>query len=250
MLKAIIVDDEQHCVDRITKLLKKYNSLIQLDYTVNTVSKAKQYLEKEEPDIVFLDVQIYEETGFDLLRQLSKINFEIIFTTAYESYAVEAFKFSALDYLLKPIDEEDFDRAIEKIKNKTSLTELSKKMETLFHNLKEVNTSNTKKIALPTLEGLTLVYIHDIIRCQSDTSYVHLYLKRNKKITVAKTLKYFEGLLEAHGFFRTHHSHLINLSMVEKYVKGKGGYVLMQDGSSVEIAVRRKEQFLKQLSGI
>lgn len=250
MLKAIIVDDEQHCVDRITKLLKKYNSLIQLDYTANTVSNAKQYLDKESPDIVFLDVQIYEETGFDLLKQLSNINFEIIFTTAYESYALEAFKFSALDYLLKPIDEDDFDRAIEKIKKKTSLTELSKKMETLFHNLKEGNTNNPKKIALPTLEGLTLVYVHDVIRCQSDTSYVHLYLKGNKKITVAKTLKYFEGLLETHGFFRTHHSHLINLSMVEKYVKGKGGYALMQDGSPVEIAVRRKEQFLKQLSRI
>ncbi len=250
MLQAIIVDDEQHCINRITKLLKKYENLIQVAYTADTVFKAKQYIEKKQPDIVFLDVQIYEETGFDLLKQLSNINFEIVFTTAHENYALEAFKFSAIDYLLKPLDEDDFDRAIKKIKNKTSLTELSKKMEALFHNLKEVNTASPKKIALPTLEGLTLVYVHDIIRCQSDTSYVHLFLQGNKKITVAKTLKYFENLLETHGFFRTHHSHLINLLMVDKYVKGKGGYALMQDGSHVEVAVRRKEQFLKQLSAI
>ncbi len=250
MIKAIIVDDEQHCIDRILKLLKRHDKNIVLTNAVKTVAEAKESILKEQPDVVFLDVQIYEETGFDLLKQLDTINFEIIFTTAYDDYALEAFRFSALDYLLKPVDEESFDKAVEKLKQKTSLQELSKKMEVLFHNLEEQRGGGQKKIALPTAEGLTLVGVANIIRCQSDTSYTHVFLKGNKKITVAKTLKYFDELLEPQNFFRTHHSHLVNLLMVTKYLKGKGGYALMEDGSHVEIAVRRKDEFLKRLSNI
>ncbi|WP_291869995.1 LytTR family DNA-binding domain-containing protein [Maribacter sp.] len=250
MLKAIIVDDEQHCIDRVLKLLVKYSHVITVVKVVRSVDEARVSIEEELPDVIFLDVQIYDQTGFDLLKQLSAINFEIIFTTGYGNYAIEAFKFSALDYLLKPVDEEEFDKAVEKLKQKTSLKELSKKMEVLFHNLEEKKNGNQKKIAVPTVEGLTLIDISNVIRCQSDTSYTHIFLKGNKKITVAKTLKYFENLLELHSFFRTHHSHLINLVMVDKYIKGKGGYALMKDGSYVEVAVRRKEEFLKRLSGI
>ncbi|WP_298487203.1 LytTR family DNA-binding domain-containing protein [uncultured Maribacter sp.] len=250
MMRAIIVDDEQHCIDRLLKLLLKYVNSITVVKVVTTVEEAKISIEEELPDVVFLDVQIYEQTGFDLLRQLSAINFEIIFTTAYNNYAIEAFKFSALDYLLKPIDKEEFGKAIEKLKQKSSLKELSKKMEVLFHNLEEKQNSGLRKIAVPTVEGLTLVDVLNIIRCQSDTSYTHIYLKGNKKITVAKTLKYFENLLERHNFFRIHHSHLINLLMVDKYVKGKGGYALMKEGAYVEVAVRRKEEFLRRLSNI
>ncbi|MCF6349199.1 MAG: LytTR family DNA-binding domain-containing protein [Flavobacteriaceae bacterium] len=247
MLKAIIIDDEQHCVDRICKLLNKYNNDLDIIKVCTNLDDAKTSIESIEVDVIFLDVHLHEQTGFDLLKQLSNIDFEIIFTTAYDSYAVDAFKFSALDYLLKPIDEDDLSLTIEKLKKKTSLKDVSKKVEVLFHNLDDKK-NQVKKIAVPTLEGLTFIKVSDIIRCQSDINYTHIFLEGNKKITVAKTLKHFEDLLDQYNFFRTHQSHLINLSYIDKYVKGKGGYVLMSDGTHIEVAVRRKDAFLKQLS--
>lgn len=246
MLKTIIIDDEQHCVDRISKLLSKYNNDLDIVKICNNIDDAETAIKSIEPDVIFLDVHLHEETGFDLLKQLSNIDFEIVFTTAYDSYAVDAFKFSALDYLLKPIDEDDLSLTIEKLKKKTSLKDVSKKVEVLFHNLED-KTTRFKKIAIPTLEGLSFVKVSEIIRCQSDINYTHIFLEGNKKITVAKTLKHFEGLLEQHHFFRTHQSHLINLSCIDKYVKGKGGYVLMSDGTHIEIAVRRKDDFMNKL---
>jgi two-component system LytT family response regulator len=192
-------------------------------------------------------VHLHDKTGFDLLKQFSNIDCEIIFTTAYDRYAVDAFKFSALDYLLKPIDENEFCLAIEKIKKKTSLKDISKKVEVLIHNLEDKN-QLLRKIAVSTSEGLTLVEVANIIRCQSDINYTHFFLKDKRKITVAKTIKHFENLLEQHNFFRIHKSHLINLSFVEKYLKGKGGYVLMSDKTHIDVAVRRKDAFLKKLS--
>ena len=247
MLKAIIIDDEQHCVDRISKLLDKHNNNIDLVGICTTVDEAKTTIESELPDVIFLDVHLHEKTGFDLLKQLSNIDFEIIFTTAYDTYAVDAFKFSALDYLLKPIDEDDFYLTIEKIKKKASLKGVSKKVEVLIHNLEGKN-QFLRKIAVSTSEGLTFVEVGNIIRCQSDINYTHLFLKGNSKITVTKTLKHFENLLEQYNFFRIHNSHLINLFFVEKYIKGKGGYVLMSDETHIEVAVRRKDAFLKKLS--
>ncbi len=249
MLKTIIIDDEQHCVDRISKLLSKYNNTINIVEICTNLEDAKTAIESIEPDVIFLDVHLHEETGFDLLKQLSKIDFEIIFTTAYDSYAVDAFKFSALDYLLKPLDEDDLYLTIDKLKKKASFKDISKKVEVLFHNLED-KTTQFKKIAVPTLEGLTFIKVTEIIRCQSDINYTHIFLERNKKITVAKTLKHFEDLLSQYNFFRTHQSHLINLSYIDKYVKGKGGYVLMSDGTHIEIAVRRKDAFMNKLSSI
>jgi len=249
MLKTIIIDDEQHCVDRISKLLSKYINTLDIVKICTNVDDAKMAIELIEPDVIFLDVHLHQETGFELLKQLSNIDFEIIFTTAYDSYAVDAFKFSALDYLLKPIDEDDLYRTIEKLKKKTSLKNISKKVEVLFHNLEDKTTQN-KKIAVPTLEGLTFIKVTDIIRCRSDINYTHIFLKGSRKITVAKTLKHFEDLLEPHHFFRTHQSHLINLYYIDKYIKGKGGYVLMSDGTHIEVAVRRKDDFMNKLSSI
>ncbi len=247
MLKTVIIDDEQHCVDRISKLLSKYNNTINIIKICSNVSNAKKAIELLKPDVIFLDVHLYEETGFDLLKQLSNIDFEIVFTTAYDSYAVDAFKFSALDYLLKPIDEDDLSITIGKLKKKISLKDISKKIEVLFHNLDD-KTPQLKKIAISTLEGLTFLKVSDIIRCQSDINYTHIFLEGNKKITVAKTLKHFESLLKPYNFFRTHQSHLINLSYIDKFVKGKGGYVLMLDGTHIEVAVRRKDDFINKLS--
>ena len=248
MLKAIVVEDERHCLNRLQELLGKYHGFIALKGMASTVSEAKAVIIKGSPDVVFLDVQLHDRTGFELLRELPNIDFEVIFTTAFNQYALEAFKFSALDYLLKPIAENDLKVAIEKLKRKISLQEISDKMGVLFHNLEKNKTADFQKIAVPTVEGLSMITISDIVRCQSDSNYTHLYIRGGKKLTVAKTLKHFELLLKKHHFYRSHQSHLINLAYVDKYIKGKGGYALMGDGSRIEIAVRRKEEFLKMLT--
>ncbi|MEK6155150.1 LytTR family DNA-binding domain-containing protein [Flavobacteriaceae bacterium 3-367] len=248
MLQAIIVDDEQHCIDRITHLLNTYEGKLRLLGSCGSVSEARTLIASQSPDVVFLDVQLNGETGFDLLRSLPNTDFEVVFTTAYDTYAVEAFRYSALDYLLKPIGSEEFADTISRIMEKTGQKDTEKKIETLFHNF-EHKVNQLKKIVVPTLDGLTLWAVNDIIRCQSDGNYTNIFHREHKRITATKTLKYFEELLGTDHFFRVHKSHFINLAYVEKYLKGKGGYALMADGTHIEVAVRRKEEFLKKLKG-
>ncbi|MEL7004290.1 MAG: LytTR family DNA-binding domain-containing protein [Bacteroidota bacterium] len=245
MLNAVIIDDEQHCQDRIVKLLKGYPNVLQLVGTFDNVEAAYDGILRLRPDVIFLDVHLNDKTGFDLLRSFEEISFEIIFTTAYDKYAINAFKFSAVDYLLKPISTEEFGRVIGKLEEKVSLKSLEAKMATLFHNL-EPTGSQPKRIAIPTVDGFTYVQIKDIVRCNADVNYTHLFTKEGEKFTVARTLKTFEELLTPHNFLRIHNSHLINLSYVSKYTKGKGGYITMKDGTEVEVSVRKKEIFLKK----
>ncbi len=245
MLKAIIVEDEQHCVDRLLDLLKPHQSEIEVIGVYMEYSEALSALKEEKPDFIFLDVQLASRTGFELLRELRPISFEVVFTTAHEEYAIEAFDFSALDYLLKPIDPADLERSITKLQ-KTLSSDIGKKMETLFHNLQREQKTN-KRIAIPTTKGLTFVSITDIVRCQADTNYTHIHISDGGRLTVAKTLKQFEQLLGDYGFFRVHNSHLINLAFIKKYNKGKLGTVEMDDGSEIEVSIRRKDPFLKRL---
>jgi two-component system LytT family response regulator len=172
-----------------------------------------------------------------------------VFTTAFEKYAVQAFKFSAIDYLLKPVDPDDLQHAIGKLQEKLSKQEMSAKLEILFHNLKTMEGAS-KRISVPTLHGLEFLQVRDIVRCESDVNYTNIFLKDRQKITVAKTLKEFEELLTDYNFFRVHNSHLINLTHIKKYNKGTGGYVTMADNSEVEVSTRRKEEFLARIAGM
>ena len=248
MIKALIIDDEQHCIERLKYLLEEnFSEAIHLRGTYQTVEDGITAIKKLRPELVFLDVQIHDKTGFDLLRELNEINFEVIFTTAYEKYAVQAFKFSAIDYLLKPIDVDDLKQAINKLQQKISKEEVTKKFETLFYNLRNIQ-GNTKRITVPTVKGFEFLQVNDIVRCQSDINYTIIFLKDKQKLTVAKTLKEFEELLIDHNFFRVHNSHLINLFYIKSYNKGKGGTVVMADNSEVEVSTRRKDDFLKRLA--
>lgn len=244
MIRSLIIDDEQHCINRLSQLLEPMGNLL-LAGTYKTVEEGIRAIKDHRPQLVFLDVQIGDQTGFDLLRKLGKIEFELIFTTAYDHYAVQAFKFSAMDYLLKPIDRDDLVQAVEKVNEKLDKKDLSKRVEVLLDNVHKMD--RHKRISIPTSDGLLFVEVSDIIRCQSDVNYTHVFLKGNKKITVSKTLKTFEGLLSECNFFRIHNSHLINIECVIKYTKGKGGYVTMNDKSHIEVSSRRKEEFLKRL---
>ncbi|HET7118486.1 MAG TPA: LytTR family DNA-binding domain-containing protein [Hanamia sp.] len=249
MIKAIIIDDEAHCIRLLKSLLAEYGrDRIELLGSFQTVEQGITAIYNLHPDLIFLDVQMNGQTGFDLLKQIKEINFEVIFTTAYEKYAVQAFKFSAIDYLLKPIDSDDLINALDKVFQKTSKNEISLKLEALFHNLKNIN--GPKKISVPTLDGLVFLEIMDIIRIQSHSNYTTIYLKDHQKLTVAKTLKEYENLLSDYNFYRVHNSHLINVAHIKKYNKGKGGIILMSDQSEIEVSSRKKEEFLKKLSGI
>lgn len=245
MIRTIIVDDEQHCIERLTKLVKPLKNITLLG-AYSTVEDGFRAILDLAPDLVFLDVQIHDETGFDLLKRVGKTGFEVIFTTAFDAYAVQAFKFSAIDYLLKPIDSEDLLLAVEKVSEKQAKDDFAKKMDILINNLNAKG--QHKKISIPTSEGYTFIEVSQIIRCQSDVNYTNIHLKGNQKMTVAKTLKSFEALLSECRFFRIHNSHLINLERISTYTKGKGGYVTMEDGSLIEVASRRKEAFLAVLT--
>jgi two-component system LytT family response regulator len=244
MITATIIDDERHCIDRLTHLIDtccKHN--ISLLQSAQNIEDGTRIIREQQPQLVFLDVELNDKTGFDLLKQLPDINFEVIFTTAYENYAVQTFKFSAIDYLLKPIDIDDLKQAIEKLKVKISKEELTQKFDTLFFNLNNAG----KRVLIPTMNGYEFIQVSDIIRCQSDINYTTIHLKGKQKLVVAKTLKEFEELLSGYNFFRVHNSHLINLIYVKSYNKGKGGIVLLTDGSEVEVSTRRKDELLKKL---
>ncbi|MBD10231.1 MAG: DNA-binding response regulator [Flavobacteriaceae bacterium] len=245
MIKAIIVDDEQHCINALLKLVEPISNTIKITNTFNSVDEALLKVQEISPDLVFLDVQINDKTGFDFLEELETIPFEVIFTTAHEKYAVQAFKFSAVDYLLKPIDEDDFTQAISKLNLKIEAKDFSKKVKSLLSNV--TKNDGQKRITIPTSEGLEFLDVADIIRCESDVNYTTIYTNDKRSLVVSKTLKWFETLLQNAGFFRIHNSHLINLSYIKKYTKGKGGYVTLSDNSNIEVSTRKKEGFIKAL---
>jgi len=250
MIEAIIIDDEQHCIDRLQSLLKEYcRSTIQVMGAFQTFEEGVEAIKELNPALVFLDVEIGDKKAFDLLQQLGDISFTVIFTTAYQQYAVRAFKFSALDYLLKPIDPDDLVQAVHKLKVKISKEEMTAKLDALFYNVKSLH-GTSKKISIPTVSGLSFIDVSDIVHCQSDINYTTIFLKDRQKIIVAKTLKEFEELLTDYNFYRIHNSHLINLSFIKNYSKGKGGFVTMTDNSVIEVSTRRKDEFLKKMAAM
>ena len=250
MIKCLIIDDEQHCIDSLSGLIqKKFSHVLQVAAAVQSVAEGLRALREHQPQLVFLDVHIGEETGFDFLRQLPHRNLDIIFTTAYEKYAVQAFRFSATDYLLKPVDEDELATAVEKVKNTRTPAEMNRKFETLLENIDQLKQyTPPKKIIVPTVNGFELIPVIDILRCQSDINYTTIYMKDRQKLVVAKTLKEFEEMLEDYNFFRIHNSHLVNLAYIKSYNKGKGGSVIMTDNTEIEVSTRRKEDFLKKLA--
>lgn len=244
MINAIIVDDEPYCCEMLSLLLQKYCPEVNVVSICLSGTQAIEDIQKRNPQLVFLDIEMPQMSGFDLLQKLPEINFQIIFTTSYDQYAIKAIRFSALDYLLKPIDEEELQSAVKKtIKN--LLPSVPSQLEVLLQKMKP--SFANPKIALPTLEGLQMVPVNNIISCNSDSNYTVFSLKGKQKIVVSRTLKEMEELLEEYSFIRVHHSHLINLNEISKYVRGEGGYLLMSDGSNINVSKSKKEFLLKKL---
>jgi two-component system LytT family response regulator len=247
MIKAIIVDDEQHCINRLSRLLNENCA-----QSVNVLGAymsggaALEAIDSMEPDLVFMDIQLGDMLGIDLLKLVPEVKFDVIFTTAYDNYAIQAFKFSAIDYLLKPLAADELVAAINRVEQINDKKQLAKKLDTLFHNLKYQN-GNTAKISVPTSTGLVFLNVKDIIRCKADVNYTTIYLKDKTSITVAKTLKEFEGMLTPHDFYRIHSAHLINMHSIKSYHRGKGGYIVMHDNTTLEVSSRKKYLFLKAM---
>lgn len=245
-LNALIIDDEEHCREALEQLITDDFPEIHLLEVCSNPKDGIAAIKKHDPDLVFLDVEMPGMSGFELLQQLPEINFDLIFSTAYDKYAVRAFKASALDFLLKPVDKADLTSAISKIRAKQKKESPLKQLDILYENIKNSHDA-LKKIVIPTISGFEYVNVKDIIRLESDSNYTTLYFSNKTNLLVAKTLKDFEELLAEHHFFRVHNSHLINLRYMKRYLRGEGGTAIMEDGKEVEISRRRKEEFLKAL---
>ena len=247
MIRAIILEDEQQSRQLLHEMLTDHFKNILVLAVCENAEEARVAINEYHPDIVFSDIELEKGSAFDMLQQLETIDFEVIFTTAYEKYALQAIKFSALDYLLKPFGIADLDNAIKHYQERLNKNESARQFDVLFHNLKGIQ-ADSKKIALPTLTGLKVVSLKEIIRCQADANYTTFFFAIEKKMLVTKTLKEFEELLDEYNFIRIHNSHLINLNHVVKYTRGEGGVVTMSDGSEVDVSRRKKEEFLQRLT--
>jgi two-component system LytT family response regulator len=246
MLRSIIVDDELKSRESLKILLHDFCENVEVVEVCQNVTEGLQAIEIHKPDVIFLDIQMQRETGFDLLSKLKKVDFEVIFTTAYSEYAIKAFKFSAIDYLLKPIDIEELKKALSRVEQKLN-GNISERLHELMAQLKPSAPKN-QKLALPTSDGLIFVKVDDIIYCEASSNYTEIFTVDGKKHIVSRTLKEYEDLLADHNFFRIHNSHLINLSSIKKYVRGEGGHVIMNNDVSLDVSKRKKEAFLSRLS--
>jgi two-component system, LytTR family, response regulator len=239
-MNCIIIDDEKHCIKTLSNLLETNFSAVKILATCFDSTKAYDLIQQLRPDFIFLDIEMPLLNGFDLISKFENLFFDVIFTTAYDTYAIRAIKFSALDYLLKPIDKEDLAAAIEKLKSKQgSISKEQLQMATAVHSRQLPDT-----IALPTTDGLTFAPVNEIVCCTADGSYTRVSMLDKSEILLSKTLGDVEELLGEYHFFRIHHSTLINLKQVRKYIRGEGGEVVMSNGKSLLVARTRKADFL------
>lgn len=245
MITAVLIDDDKHLRTGLKALLERYTNDIFIVGEAESVKTGIAAIEKLRPQVIFLDIHLTDGTGFDILESLAKtngkINAHIVFITAHEQYAVKAFKFSALDFILKPVDPEELQNTMAKIKEVVGKTNSFDNIDLLLENIRK-KVDNFKRIALSTNDGIHLFEVADIIRCEAKINYTQFYIKNHKPILISKTLKEYEELLAEHGFERIHQSHLINLSYLKSYIKTDGGYVIMADNSNIPIAQSKKEK--------
>jgi two-component system LytT family response regulator len=248
MINAVIVDDEKKGRDLLEILLKENCPTVNIINKVGSVEDAFYNIIEKKPDLVFLDIEMPGGTGFDLLEKFDNINFSIIFVTAYDKYALKAFKFSAVDYLLKPVDEEELKTAVSKVIKKDYPPE-NNDFESLTYNYKSLKTDN-RKLALDTSAGLVFVEIKNITHCEANGKSTWCYIHNQEKILAKKNLGEFENFLSDYNFIRVHHSHLVNVDFIKSYKPGRTGVITMQDNSLVDVSQRKKDDFLKKLNKI
>jgi two-component system LytT family response regulator len=244
MIKALLIDDEINSLEALGILINKYCPQIKVAGQCNSGREGLKAIEENAPELLFLDIEMPGMSGFEMLEQIPGDKPDVIFVTAYDHYAINAIRISAMDYLLKPVDEEELVKAVQKAEERIRNKESSKQLEVLLTNIKGVE-NGFQKLAIPTLEGLNFVDIKDIIYCAADGNYTTIVTKGGTKHIISKTLKDTEDMLDHPAFFRTHQSFLVNLNYIKQYIKGSGGQLILQDGTNIQVARARKEALLK-----
>jgi two-component system LytT family response regulator len=245
MLRAILVDDERNALELLKLQLETVCPEVLIQCLCESGAEAVEAIGSIQPDLVFMDIEMPVMNGFDVLRKTEGVGYDVVFTTAYDQFALQAFRFAAIDYLLKPIDMEELKQAVVKVKQRRSASTMEDRFAKLLDYV-DKSSPSLRKVALPIGDALHLVGVDEIIRCESDSNYTHVFLKNGKKVTVTKTLKDIEESLQGDPFYRIHQSHLVNTAHVVKVVKGDGGYVVMSDGSQLSVSRAKKDGFFEQ----
>jgi len=245
-MNAIIVDDEAAVRNAIRSLLAENFPDINILATAGNIQEGYETISKNEPDLIFLDIELPDGTGFDLLKKFSRVPFKIIFVTGHHEYALDAIKVSALDYVLKPIDTDELCRAVEKARSVINQQEQQLKLQALSENLQRKKV--LKRIILSTSDHLQIVSVSDIVRAEADSNYTSFTLSDGKHILVSRTIKEFESLLSGSGMIRVHQSHLINITYIDRFVKKDGGYLLLKNNTKVPVSPILKKQVLQALT--
>jgi len=247
-MKAIIIDDERNCITSLAYDLDKYCPEISIEAECQGGKEGLLAIKKYNPDIVFLDIDMPYINGFEMLEMLPEINFATIFTTAYDQYALQAFRISAVDYLLKPINKDDLVNAVKKVFLQNDRQSTTNNIEFLMEQMQAIETDTVKKIAFPTFEGVEFVPLKDINYCKGDNNYTHIYLLDGTDLLISKTLRYVEQMICEYQFFRVHNSYIVNLDYVKKFVKSDGGYLVLESGESISVSRSKKAELLKVFS--
>jgi two-component system, LytTR family, response regulator len=243
MINYIIIDDEPRNIKVLKNMLDEFCPDTCFTGAAVNSKKGEELIRKTRPDLVFLDIQMPNGNAFDLLDRLLPVSFEIIFVTAFNDYTLKAFRYCALDYLLKPVNIDELCDAVQKAAEKLRLKNVNRQLNNLLANLR-LPEATSHKLALPNLENLVFISVSDIIHCEASGGYTIFHMKGGEKILSTKTIKEYEDLLPASTFLRVHHSHIVNLFYIHKYHKGRGGYIEMEGRVMIEVSVRRKNDFL------
>ncbi|MBN2662785.1 MAG: response regulator transcription factor [Bacteroidales bacterium] len=243
-IRTVLVDDEKNSLIIMQKLLEKHVPSVEVVATAQSVSEGIEIINNEKPDLVFLDISMPDGDGFEVLEKVDFQNFQVIFSTAYDQYAIRAFEVAALHYILKPVKPEDLIEALKRFEEFSKDNDLSDKIKVLNGALKNA----PQRLVLPTSNGMHIVDIEEIVRCESSNNYTTFFLTSKQKIVVSKSIQLYEQMLSVSHFCRIHNKHLVNLKFIKKYVKGRGGHVLLNDGSQIDVSDGRKKNFLDKLS--
>lgn len=243
-IKCLIVDDNKNMRSLIASILRPVFPQLELNYEAASCTEAVRLHDEIEPDLVFLDVELGDQTGFEFLELIHHRDFRLIFISAFESFAVKAFKVNAVDYILKPFEKEELINAVHKSLNHPYYTDMKNSIQTLVESIN----GETNRLALPVQQGYAFYHLPDLIRCEAEKNYTTFYFKNSKPITVSRTIKFYEDLLEKKGFVRIHASHLINIRELKNYFRGNGGYVIMSDDTKIDVSKTRKEDFLLRIN--
>lgn len=243
MIKAILIDDERNSLEMLEWLLQTYCPEVRIMAMCDSGEAGIQAISQFNPEVVFLDIEMPRMNGFDMLEQIKDIGFQIVFTTAYDKFAVRAFRYAALNYLLKPVDPEELQATIGRLKQKIS-SPSKEQMDLLFQHLMS-RESTVERIALSTGDGLIFVQTRDITYCRAESNYTYVVMADGQKILVARTLKEIDETLSGKDFFRVHNSYLININQISKFVRGDGGYIVMPDGTQITISRGKRDEFFQ-----